>query len=204
MQLILPNPYALAFNHNGSLLASGSYSGIIKIWDPIAGKLIRTLQGHTDWVESIAFNHNSSLLASDSEDRTIKIWDPITGDDLHALQGHEYCVESVAFNHNGSLLASASSDLTIKVWGINLEKLDALNQFEEEATLDEASLTHSLALCILSKDREALEFDAKEHQETIEGIEKNHPLTYQTYKPYLEQKSMNAISTNKNKYCTIL
>ena len=84
----------------------------------------------------------------------------------------------------------------IEIWGITPEKLDALNQFEEEATLDEASLIHSLDLYLftrrlLSKNREALEI-AQEHQETIKGIEKNHPLIYQqTYKPYLEQKSMN-------------
>ena len=109
---------------------------------------------------------------------------------MRTLQGDGDHVNSVAFNHNSSLLASLD-DTTIRIWGITPEKLNALNQFEEEATLDEASLTHSLALCILSKDREALEFDAKEHQETIKGIEKNHPLIYQTYKPYLEQKSMN-------------
>ena len=36
--------------------------------------MIRTFEGHTDWVNSVAFSPDGKLLASGSDDGTIKLW----------------------------------------------------------------------------------------------------------------------------------
>ena len=65
---------SVAFNHNGTILASGSWDKTIKLWNLETKTEIATLEGHKDFVTSVAFNHNGTLLASGSWDATIKLW----------------------------------------------------------------------------------------------------------------------------------
>ena len=114
--------YSVAYNHDATRLASGSYDDTIKIWGVTADSStpIVTLSGHTDWVRSVAYNNGGSRLASGSNDETIKIWDAtVTADTstpIVTLSGHTDWVWSVAYNHDGSRLASGSRDETIKIW----------------------------------------------------------------------------------------
>jgi WD40 repeat protein len=63
-----------AFSPDGAVLASGGHDTTVILWEPAAGKLLRTLTGHTGTVWSVAFSPDGSLLASASEDGTIKLW----------------------------------------------------------------------------------------------------------------------------------
>ena len=63
---------SVAFNHNGTLLASGSYDNTIKLWNVETKTEIATFREHNGSVSSIAFNHNGTLLSSGSKDKTIK------------------------------------------------------------------------------------------------------------------------------------
>ncbi|MDE0022359.1 MAG: hypothetical protein OXT69_13405, partial [Candidatus Poribacteria bacterium] len=48
--------YSLAYSPDGSRLASGGVDGTVRIWNAETGDLIRTLEGHTDWVRSVAWS----------------------------------------------------------------------------------------------------------------------------------------------------
>ncbi|KAJ5642272.1 G-protein beta WD- 40 repeats containing protein [Penicillium lividum] len=80
------------------------------------GSLIRTLEGHSDWVWTVAFSPDGKQIASGSRDQTIKLWDTATGDLQKTLEGHSDWVRTVAFSPDGKQIASGSDDRTIKLW----------------------------------------------------------------------------------------
>jgi WD40 repeat protein len=83
------------------------------------GSPVRTLTGHTDWVNSVSFSPDGRLLASGSRDKTIKLWRVSDGALVRTLTGHTDMVWSVSFSPDGSLLASGSGDCTIKLWRVS-------------------------------------------------------------------------------------
>lgn len=102
-----------------NILASGSYDKTIKIWNIDSGKSIRTLRGHTHWVQSITFSSDGQTLVSGSLDKTIKIWNVNTGDCLNTLKEHTGYVRAVACSSQRNILVSSAIDQAIKIWDIN-------------------------------------------------------------------------------------
>ena len=75
------------------LLASGSWDGTVRLWDPVTGAPAGDpLTGHSGRVEAVAFGvlpDGRVLLASGSGDRTVRLWDPVTGAPVgDPLTGH--------------------------------------------------------------------------------------------------------------------
>lgn len=78
-------PYS--FSPDGSLLASGSCDRTVRLWDVAAGRCLRVLAGHADWVRTVAFSPDGRWLASGSHDETIRIWEVQTGKLVRLLRG---------------------------------------------------------------------------------------------------------------------
>ncbi|MFM7580698.1 MAG: WD40 repeat domain-containing protein, partial [Microcystaceae cyanobacterium] len=88
------------------------------------GKIIHTLLGHENSVNSLSFNPDGKTLASGSDDKTIKVWDTITGLNINTFHGHDSYIKSLKFSPDGKILASGSSfDGTIKLWDMDLDSL---------------------------------------------------------------------------------
>ena len=86
--------------------------------DAPGGPLVRTLAGHTDWVNAVALTPDGRLAVSASSDNTLKVWDVASGRELRTLAGHTDWVNAVALTPDGRLAVSASGDNTLKVWDV--------------------------------------------------------------------------------------
>jgi WD40 repeat protein len=57
------------------VLASCSKDRTVRLWDPAGGQALKSLEGHTAWVQGITLLAQGTRLASVSADKTVRIWD---------------------------------------------------------------------------------------------------------------------------------
>ena len=63
----------LLFSPDGTLLASGSWGNIIRLWDVSTGGVRRFIE-HACALRSVAFSPDGTLLASGSGDGSVRLW----------------------------------------------------------------------------------------------------------------------------------
>ncbi|MBZ5525403.1 MAG: WD40 repeat domain-containing protein [Acidobacteriia bacterium] len=118
--------FGLAFDNTGRLL-SGSADGRVKIWDPLTGRELLALAGHTSSVASVAVSPNGKMAATASWDHTVKIW---------SLGGHRDAITEVAFSGDGRYVATSSRDKTVKLWdAATLEEIQTLPEYQKEVSM---------------------------------------------------------------------
>lgn len=64
---------SVTFSPDGRLIASGSNDGTVKILCSKKGTVLRTLEGHTAWVESVLFQNGIKIISC-SGDKTVRVW----------------------------------------------------------------------------------------------------------------------------------
>ena len=112
----------MAYSADGKqLVTGGGEESTVRLWDAASGKLLRTLTGHTRWVETAAFRSDGKHIASTGWDKTVRVWDAATGRALVSFKGHPEDINDLAYSPDGKRLATASEDKTIRIW--DLEKI---------------------------------------------------------------------------------
>ena len=94
----------------------------IRVVDIVSGKVIKTMRGHTNLINSLAIAPKADLLASGSYDQNVNLWQISTGKLRRSLKGHTDKVLSVAISPDQKQVASASRDKTIKIWDVQTGK----------------------------------------------------------------------------------
>ncbi|MGA8027723.1 MAG: hypothetical protein WB992_11300, partial [Bryobacteraceae bacterium] len=60
---------------DGKRAVSASWDSMLKVWDLENGRELRTLEGHSSWVNSVAVTADGKRAVSASDDHTLKVWD---------------------------------------------------------------------------------------------------------------------------------
>ncbi len=109
---------AVIFSPDDHTLISAA-GGAIKIWDVASGREIRTLQSHSEYINSIAISPDGSTVASASNDGLVTLWDVASGRELKSFRGVELRdVNSVVFTSDGRTLVSGDEYESISVWDV--------------------------------------------------------------------------------------
>jgi RNA polymerase sigma factor (sigma-70 family) len=66
---------ALAYSHDGKLLAAGDRDGSVWLWDAVTNRALRRFAGHQGPITSLSFSADDRTLVSASADTTALIWD---------------------------------------------------------------------------------------------------------------------------------
>ncbi len=110
----------MAFNSDGTRLATCSMDQTVCLWDGVTGEAIATLQGHCGRVNCVAFSPDGKRLISGSLDRTVRLWDAGKGSFLAVMSGHSASVQGVGYSADGHSIVSYSTDSTIRLWDAQL------------------------------------------------------------------------------------
>ncbi|MDX8034486.1 TIR domain-containing protein [Lentzea sp. BCCO 10_0856] len=110
---------AVAFNGDGTLLATGGSDGVTTLFR-LADRTHTRIPGHSGVVSSVAFSPASSVLAAGSHDATTVLWDissPSQPRQLgDPLVGQRSAVSSLAFSPDGLRLVTGSPHSPAIVW----------------------------------------------------------------------------------------
>eukprot|EP01100_Stratorugosa_tubuloviscum_P011117 TRINITY_DN489_c0_g1_i1.p1 TRINITY_DN489_c0_g1~~TRINITY_DN489_c0_g1_i1.p1 ORF type:complete len:502 (-),score=209.25 TRINITY_DN489_c0_g1_i1:139-1644(-) len=111
---------SLAVRWDGSILATGSQDGVIRIYDvrkPIAEAYSYEFPPHSGPVTGLAFRHSSPELFSCSTDRTVKLWNTEEQAFVETMYGHTSEVMGVdCFLKERAI--SCGRDMTCRLWKV--------------------------------------------------------------------------------------
>ncbi|KAF8159448.1 U4/U6 snRNP-specific spliceosomal protein [Crassisporium funariophilum] len=118
------------FAPNNEILATGSWSGTVKLWNVPSCTPIRSLRGHSDRVGGVAWHPQATLsqgsdlvnLVSGGGEGSVTLWSLNSESPLSVMKGHQDRVCRVAFHPSGDYVASASFDTTWRLWDVNTAK----------------------------------------------------------------------------------
>ncbi len=118
----------LAFNPDGTLLASASDDTSMRLWDVAEREQVDEIYPHVSFVRDVEFSPSGELLATASWDRNTVLYD-MTGDDpieQGRLAGFEHIIERVAFSPDGEQIALAVGNGTVPIYAVESFELQTI------------------------------------------------------------------------------
>jgi U3 small nucleolar RNA-associated protein 12 len=123
----------LAFDQDGTRLASGSKDTDLIIWDIISESGLYRLKGHKDQITCLAFLNTKNIeetetdvgvssegyVLSSSKDTLIKLWDLSAQYCRETLVGHRSEVWSFAISQDQKTIISGGAEQQLKAWKID-------------------------------------------------------------------------------------
>lgn len=107
--------YSIAWSPDGTMLASGSTNGIIRLWDAMTGQLRHAFKIQSSPVRSVVWSPDGSTLVSGNDDGAIRLWDS-AGESRGTLSLTSTAIYSMDWSPDGRFLASTDRDRGVNIW----------------------------------------------------------------------------------------
>jgi WD40 repeat protein len=98
-------------------LAVGNTAGQIVVYDPTDGSIVRTINAHSGFVNSLDVTGN--VMVSGGGDSRVKTWNADTGTLIRQFQGHSGAVYYARMSPNGQYIASGGMNGQFYLWNAN-------------------------------------------------------------------------------------
>lgn len=102
-----------AFMPSGDI-AVGTTAGQIVVYDPTDGSVVRTINAHNGFVNTLEVRGNT--MVSGGGDARVKTWNAVTGTHIRQFQGHSGSVYVARLSPNGQYIASGGMNGQFYLW----------------------------------------------------------------------------------------
>jgi WD40 repeat protein len=110
------NIEGLAFTSDGLVIAGAYDDEAVRLWDPVAGKAVAQLGGHSGGVETLAVDGDRLFVST--HDNAIVEWELRGRERLRSYQGLASSAAAIAASVAGRRLAAAGRDRKIVLWSL--------------------------------------------------------------------------------------
>lgn len=126
---------ASRFNDDGTLLLTGSWTGVAKVWSVPDCALKQELKGHQLNIGGVAFRPKTNIdsvseatMATSSADGMVKLWSFDSEESIADITGHvPHRVSRLEFHPSGRFLGTACYDNSWRLWDLE-QKQEVLHQ----------------------------------------------------------------------------
>ena len=115
--------HAVAYSHDGSMIASGASDHLIWLWDAksMAGKATKWERSHR--IRSLAFSPDDKLIAHGDKVGGVQVRSSKDGSVVAAFDGKVGECHAVRFTPDGKRVVQGTGDGVIKIWDLDTKKL---------------------------------------------------------------------------------
>lgn len=119
-RLLLKHVRQAVFLSKGARLATGSYSGAVRIWSSVRPASYLVLEGPpsrtTNHLGAVVCTRDGRVVASSINNRVASLWDAQTGAQKRFVRIRQADISTLAFDPTGDLLVSGAVDGSVHVW----------------------------------------------------------------------------------------
>ena len=125
--LVLPGHgrevWSVAFDDDGSRIATASYDGRARIWDVSSGQMLGTLDDHANILHSVEFLTGNRVVTG-AGDGVMRVWSTDGGELPIVLRGHQGAIVALAGVPGTQRLLSVSRDGAVILWDLSTLSFD--------------------------------------------------------------------------------